>query len=273
MDMTKKINAILFVFLYVTVYFLAQLIAIVARPVSDTLIYLINGEHEFARLLEYFINQTEGQKLDMVYIYFASMLLTVLIIWLILFLRKKTLSSVIKKRRLDFKDIISALFFAYGLNVLATAIISIPALSDFIPSYESTMESIVIGDLFTMFLIVGLLAPAFEELFFRGIVFGELKDAGSFLFANIIQSVLFGVMHMNIIQGLYAAVVGFILGFIYYKTKNLYLTILTHIVFNASNILVTEYLFYAQSLPNYYLTGAIALSIGFWLILKKKTTN
>ncbi|MBO4896814.1 MAG: CPBP family intramembrane metalloprotease [Clostridia bacterium] len=268
--MSKKINAILFVLLYIVMYFISLLLSIIARPVSDAVLMLINGEHNLYRLSEHFIYQIQGQAIDVTNVYFTSMVLTVLLIWFIINSRKKSMSDYVHKRRLSFKDILACMLLAYGLNVVATVVISIPAFEDFLPSYESSMESISMGNVYALLIIVGILAPAFEELFFRGFIYGELKFGGGFLFANIIQSVLFGFMHLNVIQGIYAAIIGFVLGFVYYKTENIYLTILTHIIFNASNILVSGLFYYAQNFPLYYLSGIVTLIIAFMLIFNKR---
>lgn len=271
--MAKKLNSILFVLIYVAVFFLAQIVAITAKPLSDTLLYLINGEREPFRLFEYFFNRIEGQKVETVYIYLAAIVLTLIVVCVIIYARKKNLSSYIKKRRMTFKEIIASVLFAYGLNVISAAIISIPALTPFQESYETAIDSVVIGNIYAMLLIVALLGPAFEEILFRGFIFGELKSGGGFWFANILQAVLFGIMHMNVIQGLYAAVAGFVFGFVYYRTENIYVAILTHILFNGSNILITQHLLYAQGETIFYLSGAAALLIGFYLIYNRKINN
>lgn len=46
-----------------------------------------------------------------------------------------------------------------------------------------------------------ILAPVVEELVFRGLTLRLLRRSGfSFLVANIIQAVLFGCYHMNLVQ-------------------------------------------------------------------------
>ncbi|WP_164917211.1 CPBP family intramembrane glutamic endopeptidase [Clostridium sp. JN-9] len=81
--------------------------------------------------------------------------------------------------------------------------------------------------------------PAFnEEVIFRGLLITGLKGYGfEYWKINIVQSVIFGLLHFGVYKGLgFIAIVlmgsqiimGFILGIIYYKTKSLTPCILFH---------------------------------------------
>ena len=88
-----------------------------------------------------------------------------------------------------------------------------------------------IGTIIMMFYaIIG--APIHEELIFRGVTLHYAKKAMPFFLANFLQALLFGVMHMNLVQGSYAFFAGLLLGFVYYKTNSLRVCILFHLFFN-----------------------------------------
>lgn len=84
-----------------------------------------------------------------------------------------------------------------------------------------------------------ILAPLSEELTCRGVI---LKLAGKvspkFWVANVIQALAFGILHANLVQGLYAFGLGLVLGALYNKFKNIWLCMLLHAVMNASSMLV-----------------------------------
>ena len=65
----------------------------------------------------------------------------------------------------------------------------------------------------SMFLYASIIGPIAEEFLFRGALLRELEKHGK-LFAIIVSSVLFGVFHSNILQGLFATIVGLILGYV-----------------------------------------------------------
>ena len=48
----------------------------------------------------------------------------------------------------------------------------------------------------------------------------------------MIQAAMFGIAHMNILQGVYAFTIGLIFGYIYKKYNSLYASILAHLTFN-----------------------------------------
>lgn len=123
----------------------------------------------------------------------------------------------------------------YASNLIATLTGAlIPSAMD---SYEDLAQNF---DLSTaspvlMILAVCIVGPIAEELVFRGMIFGKLRRAFSFWPAAIISGIMFGVFHMNIMQGVYASVLGVLLAYVYEKTQTIFGSIFFHIVFNASS--------------------------------------
>lgn len=123
----------------------------------------------------------------------------------------------------------------YASNLIATLTgVLIPSAMD---SYEDLAQNF---DLSTaspvlMILAVCIVGPIAEELVFRGMIFGKLRRAFSFWPAAIISGIMFGVFHMNIMQGVYASVLGVLPAYVYEKTQTIFGSIFFHIVFNASS--------------------------------------
>lgn len=80
-------------------------------------------------------------------------------------------------------------------------------------------------------LFVGILAPVFEELFYRKAVIDRLRRYGD-LPAILISGLIFGLVHGNFNQVFYATCVGILLGFIYVRTGSVLYTISIHAAFN-----------------------------------------
>ena len=95
---------------------------------------------------------------------------------------------------------------------------------------QAGLENEAIGLL--LFLYSVLLGPICEELIFRGVTLRLARKALPFWFANLLQAVLFGIYHMNWIQGIYAFALGILLGYICEKGGSIYYSILLHILFN-----------------------------------------
>lgn len=77
-----------------------------------------------------------------------------------------------------------------------------------------------------------IIAPILEELLFRGAVMNLLKRFLPYRWANLLQALIFGIMHFNIVQGIYAFALGLILGYIYNKFGTLYSDMIVHMSVN-----------------------------------------
>lgn len=79
-----------------------------------------------------------------------------------------------------------------------------------------------------------IVGPITEELLFREAIIGEMLRRGANPWIAIIISALaFSSLHLNFAQGLYALPLGIIFGVIYYKTGNIVLTSILHIINNS----------------------------------------
>lgn len=104
---------------------------------------------------------------------------------------------------------------------------------DWYNTYESIMESSGIFDTtFLTILYTVILGPICEELLFRGVALRCAKAALPFWFANFMQAILFGVFHMNWMQGVYTFALGLLLGYVCERGGSIYLSILLHMLFN-----------------------------------------
>ena len=87
-----------------------------------------------------------------------------------------------------------------------------------------------------MELLTGALLPGFcEEFFNRGLLNMGIWDTKDDKTRAIIIGVVFGLFHMNIQQFGYAVFGGFVLGFLFVKTKNIWIGVILHVANNAWN--------------------------------------
>ena len=83
-------------------------------------------------------------------------------------------------------------------------------------------------------LSMALVAPLVEEMMFRGAIQGYLMRRCSNPWTAIVASALiFGVIHMNPMQVVYATLLGLVLGWIYYRTRSLLPVIAGHVLNNS----------------------------------------
>lgn len=87
-----------------------------------------------------------------------------------------------------------------------------------------------------------VIAPIFEELWFRGIVMESLRPYGNG-FAIFISALLFGLTHGNLQQVFYATALGICLGYIAVSTRSIVTTTVMHAMFNSISAIIM--VFYA----------------------------
>lgn len=100
--------------------------------------------------------------------------------------------------------------------------------------YSELMETLLGGNVWISLVVTVILAPLAEEFLFRGITLKKAQKIMPFMAANILQAVLFGVYHMNLIQGVYAFFLGLILGFTAEYFRSVWAAVLLHAFVNGS---------------------------------------
>ena len=83
-----------------------------------------------------------------------------------------------------------------------------------------------------LFVQMVVIAPLFEEFWFRGMVLESLRPYGNGV-AIFISALLFGLTHANFAQFFYAALMGIFLGYIAVSTKSVVATTIMHAIFNS----------------------------------------
>lgn len=105
---------------------------------------------------------------------------------------------------------------------------------DLTNQYSELIESLMGGNIWLSMFVTVILAPLAEEFLFRGVTLRKAQRIMPFMAANILQAVLFGIYHLNWIQGVYAFVLGMILGFTAEYFHSIWASILLHAFVNAS---------------------------------------
>lgn len=114
------------------------------------------------------------------------------------------------------------------------------AVPDLFREYEKVAEILSLDGGYPLitFLMVVIVGPIAEELLFRGVIYGRLRSSFTVLQAAVISAAIFGIYHKNIVQGVYAALFGILLAYIFEKTQTIWGCALMHIMFNLSSYLI-----------------------------------
>lgn len=173
----------------------------------------------------------------------ASALLTIPVM-LFLFRRdrmKEKIAGVMQNKKAPIWKysmvIVISLAISFGLNNL----IIMANLSNISPEYEETLKLLYSAKLPLQLICLGVLIPICEELVFRGLLFKRLRAQGKFLQAALYSSLVFGLLHVNLVQMLYGFLLGIMLAYVYEKFGSVKAPILAHISMNIFSVLATEY--------------------------------
>lgn len=111
---------------------------------------------------------------------------------------------------------------------------------DVMQNYTKVMESLGSGNpsLFSVVYVV-ITAPIVEEMLMRGLCLVILRKEFPFWVANIIQAFYFGVIHLNLVQGIYAFLLGMVLGAVVKRYGTLKASMYLHFVINFSGQLLS----------------------------------
>lgn len=85
-----------------------------------------------------------------------------------------------------------------------------------------------------------ILTPILEEMVYRGVIFNRLKRYLGIIPAILLSSLIFGFMHFNIVQFVYAFVLGIMLAVFMEKSGHVYGAMVGHMTVNLISVVRTE---------------------------------
>ena len=159
----------------------------------------------------------------------ALILSGILTVGIVALLKMIDWKTVLNVRMINWKvsalAIIGGLLSLFFMDILSDLFDLPDEMEDFFVSMSTT----VVGAL-----SIGVIGPIAEEFIFRESILGYMFRNGVNKWVAITASALaFGIIHMNPAQIPFAMTIGFIFGIIYYKTGNIVITSILHIVNNS----------------------------------------
>ena len=133
--------------------------------------------------------------------------------------------------------------------------------------------------------VVGLFAPFCEEVACRGVYYRGYKRSGSAFAAMLLSALLFGVVHMNLNQAVYAVAMGILSVLLVEATGSIWSSIAYHALINSSQVAImytalkmdsnvysnasemvnTDFLVYSVAI--YLVITAVTLPLGWALLI------
>lgn len=262
---------VIYIFLPLLLAFTLQYVTIIIDVIGIFVIKLLSDERTVStRSIEVIISQAFNQPMNKAFISLIQFMLYLLCfsLWYYkAFCRNQTASGMTTKDEITPGAVISSsfkrvfdvgeiskniskliVFIITGISgqFLVDSLLAVlrPIFVHAFVEYDKLVSSVTgAGGSYLMWFSVIIIAPIAEEILFRGIILRYSEKCLITPFAVLFQGVLFGLYHGNIIQGIYAFILGSILGLITIKTSSLIPCIIIHISLNSSLLLVPEALF------------------------------
>ena len=108
-------------------------------------------------------------------------------------------------------------------------------------SFDEVSDIISNSGMLMQVITVVVVGPICEEMLMRAVIYRRMRTCHGFWFSAIASAAIFGVIHGNWVQFVYAFIVGFIIAYVYEMTGNLLMPIIFHMTINGiSTLMGTE---------------------------------
>lgn len=132
--------------------------------------------------------------------------------------------------------IVSSAALALGLNNL----ISMTPLPNIFTGHEEVNETLFGGGIVLEILAGGVFACIVEELCMRGVVYKRMRRYWGVRPAIFFSALVFGVYHLNVVQGVYAFLLGLFMAWLVERYDSLWASIICHMSANLFVIMLSE---------------------------------
>ena len=137
---------------------------------------------------------------------------------------------------------LGGLGFSIGINLIISMAAQISGIGD--EGFNEVSEIIFSAPLWVQVAVAAFLIPIVEEQIFRGIIQRRIAVSYGAAPALFFSSLIFGIFHGNLVQGVYAFLVGLYLAYVYTETGNLFYCICIHMLANLSSIVLSRMAFW-----------------------------
>lgn len=224
---------------YLAIYFVWQVIVVNWVSIGATFILSaqygsVSDQSEYLAMLDELTARVyETINAYSLHITLAAGLLTILTFIILFKFRKKKPFTEMGFSRIKAAQIPILILFGLSLNMFTSVFLSlIPFPSSWVEAYNMTNDILLESTFLITALTTLVCAPIVEEITFRGLVYSRLCKGMPMFAAMLISSWLFGVAHGNMIQMLYASIIGFAICYIRIKYESLTACVLVHFGFN-----------------------------------------
>ncbi|KIR01994.1 CAAX amino terminal protease family protein [Lachnospiraceae bacterium TWA4] len=223
----------------IMVYYICRIVASLGVTIVYSLSKLsdIDYNQTYEKVRDSIINQTTS---DLGNIYYVTMLVSAIIAFpfLLRMMRKdESEREVINYKRVNVYWYVLPVVVGIAAAIAGNNMISMSGIAANSQGFEEATSILFSGSVAIQVFGIGVLIPIVEEMIFRGLVYRRAGDQFSMMQAMVVSSLIFGLLHGNIVQGIYGVVLGFLLCLVYERFHDLKAAILMHMGANLIVIL------------------------------------
>lgn len=134
--------------------------------------------------------------------------------------------------------------------ITLNSLLMVSRLTVFSQGYQSVAAAVYESPFLVQIVGTGILTPVAEELTYRGMLFRRMRENVGAPAAILFSSLVFGILHGNLVQFLYAFVLGMLLAWVYEQTERLVVPVLLHMVINLVSLFATRWNFFSWMLES-----------------------
>lgn len=127
-----------------------------------------------------------------------------------------------------------------GLALFGNNLLSLLPLAQWSDKYQDVSEALYAGNIWIRIASVGFFGPAVEELLMRGLLYQRFRAMMRPVTAIFWSAVVFGIFHGNIVQGLYAFLIGLFFGWLMERYQRVLVPMLAHMSANLLVVLLED---------------------------------
>lgn len=192
-------------------------------------------------------------RLDAIIVFFLGYAVLAAVVWYFAIIRRSGDWSDLGFRAFNVIQgigLVVAWFFIVKIISFIYAVIAqrfgLEDTGDMIQRIPETFGSGTVGFLLAV-VVVAIIAPIVEELFFRGFIYPVFRQRWGVVVAITVSGLLFALAHASLFLFVPVAVIGFVLAYLYERTESLGPPIMLHALNNFISVVV---IYYAGSLSS-----------------------
>lgn len=254
-------------FMYFGIYFGMQIIVIAVYAIVQTVILFRNGSFSLPSLTEDISQSAIQNALPLTGV---SNLLTLIVYRIIFAARRCQVSEETGLKRAGFPAILLMIPLGVCCYVFVACVLSLlfsllPG--EIVKQYAEQAETLVGATTPLAIICVVLIAPFTEEVVFRGLVYTRWQHGMGRILALFAASLLFGIMHVQVIWAAYAFSLSLLLCAVFDWYGSLWAGVILHLSFNLCQYALAPFLESVPFLP--LLLGSVLLGAPLALFARR----